>query len=187
MILSEKQKSIINQAIELLIPLAQAEEERLSRNTVYFKVKNEEVSSEYDTCDDEKCIKESKKEIRKSYGKGIHIEENWSDNDGDHENIERCSICGRPLSNSLTWIEQELDHHEKNTITIEDLQDGCSAFDVKIMLEAMPTCDHCISEYDLHQERIGNPKPLEQAKKRQEEFINRVINYAELVISKFKN
>ncbi len=187
MILSEKQKSIINQAIELLTPLAQAEEERLSRNTVYFKVKNEEISSEYDTCDDEKCIRESKKEIRKSYGKGIHIEENWSDNDGDHENIERCSICGRPLCNSLTWIEQELDHHEKYSISLADFQDQSTAFDVKVMFEAMPTCDHRISEYDLHQERIGNSEPLEQAKKRQVEFISRVINYAELVISKFKN
>ena len=185
--LTENQKSIIEKAIDLLSPLAKEEEERESRYTTYFKVHDEDVSSEYDTCDDDKCISEAKKEIRKAYGKGTHIEECYYDNDGDHESIERCSVCGRPLTSSLTWIEQEFDHHEQFSITMDDFKDGCTAFDVKVMLDAMPSCDHRITEYNFHQDKIGNPEPLKQAIKWQNDFVERVIKYAELVINVLSN
>lgn len=183
MTLSNEQKLTLEKAIELLTPFAQKERDQLSCNTVYFKVNDEDVSSEYDTCDNLKCIQKSKKEIRKSYGKGTHIEECWTDNDGDHENIERCSICFRPLSDSLTWINSELEHHEEYSIELSCFKEGHSAFDVMVMLDAMPSCDCRITEYDLHQNKIGNPGPLIEAEKRRNDFINRVIRYAELIIN----
>ena len=101
--------------------------------------------------------------------------------EGDYDRIDRCYICGCPLNESLTWIESELDHHEEYSIIKDQLKESATAFDVRVMLEAMPTHDYEISEYEK-----AHPEILPDALKRQSDFVDRVVKYASKVIEVLK-
>ena len=57
---------LIKKAFNKIEPFS---DEEISYRAVYFRVKGECVSSEFDCCDNKKCIKESKRAIREQYGK----------------------------------------------------------------------------------------------------------------------
>jgi hypothetical protein len=172
--LTDEFEKLIDLAQEKIEPFANKE---ISRNTYYFKVKGEEVSSEYDCCDDEKCIKEAKKAIRENHGKGIRVEECYSDNDGDHESIEICSVCGKPLNEWLTWCESELDYLEEDKPwSAQFFKD--QAFLITAILRSTPTMDCDISNYAKHQ----GGKILEDDLQEREDFFQRIGQLAQAVI-----
>jgi len=183
--LNKTQQKTIDRAIKLLEPYAQNEQTKISYSTYYFKIKDEGVL-DTDCCDDKKCIKKTLKNIREEYGKYTRVETICYTNDGDHDKIERCNICGRPLNEFLTWIDDEFKHHKENSITKKDLIDPATAFEVKSMLDAMPSCDYEISGYTKHQYSLGNLLPLMEEKRNQKKFVAAVVDYAKLIIKELK-
>lgn len=171
--LTEEFGKLIELAKEKIEPYSNKE---VSRSIRYFKAKGEEVSSEYDCCDNEKCIKQAKKDIRISYGKGTHIEECYSDNDGDHESIETCSVCGKPLNEYLTWCVSELEYLEQNRPWDANFlkEEG---FLISAILNSTPTMDCDISGYARHQGGEILTKALED----REEFFERIAQLAQSV------
>lgn len=179
--LTDEQQSIIDKAVELLKPF---DKENCSFSLHYFREKNidgDEIGEE--VCDDDKCVKKYLKQLRAEIGKGKRIHTVYDPyNNGDHERIDSCAVCGRPLNEQLTWINSEFDYHHEYSITRECLTESRTAFDVRCMLEAMPTVDCSIGGYPIHQNNLGNKKPLEEALDRQTRFVNKVVKYAELVV-----
>jgi hypothetical protein len=172
--LTDDFENLIDLAKEKIEPFSNKE---ISRFTYYFKVKGEEVSSEFDCCDDENCIKQAKKAIREQYGKGTHIEECYWDNDGDHENIETCSVCGKPLNEWLTWCDSELEYLEENKPwNAQFLAD--EGFVIGVILNSTPTMDCDISGYAKHQ----RGEILEAALQSREDFFQRIGQLAQSVI-----
>ena len=166
---------------EKLIESARAKIEPFSKKeisqwTYYFKVKGEEVSGEFDCCDDEKCIKQTKAAIRKQYGKGTHVEEVYYDNDGDHDDIEICCQCGKPLNDWLTWCDSVLEYIEQyKPWNVQFLKD--EAFLIHCIFQSSPTMDCFISEYAKN-----NSDRLKSALESREEFFQRIGNLAQCVL-----
>lgn len=168
-------QELINKAQNKIKPYSSKE---TSRWTYYFKVKDEEVSSDFDCCDNEDCIKQSKSEIRKVYGKGTHVEECYYDNDGDHENIELCSQCSKPLNEWLTWCDSELEYIEQcKPWNIQFIKD--EGFLIYCIFQSSPTQDNAISEYHKHQKGDILIKALEQ----REQFFQRIGELANFIIN----
>jgi hypothetical protein len=165
---------LVEDAKNIIIPYSS---EKISIGTVYFKVKDEEVCSEFDCCSDVKCIKQTKIDIRKQYGKGTHVEAVWYDNDGDHERIEICCQCSKPLNEWLTWCESELQYLDQcKPWSTKFLKD--EGFLISCILCSSPTMDCEISRYAIHQ----GGDILIEALKRREEFFQRIYELAESVI-----
>lgn len=174
--LTEEFKKLINLAKEKIKPFSNKE---ISRFTYYFKVKGEDVLSEFDCCDNKNCIKEAKKAIRQQYGKGTHIEECYSDNDGDHESIETCCVCGKPLNEWLTWCNSELEYlelEENKPWNAQFLSN--EGFVIGVILNSTPTMDNDISGYAKYQ----RGKILEDALQSREDFFQRIGQLGQSVI-----
>jgi len=172
--LTDEFQELIDLAEDKIKPFSNKE---ISQLVCYFEVKGEDVSSEFDCCDDEKCIKEAKKEIRKQYGKGAHIKACYSYNDGDHEDIETCSVCGKPLNEWLGWCQYELEYLEENKPwTAEFLKE--QGFLIHCILQSTPTTDYAISDYAKHQ----GGEILQNALQDRENFFERVGQLAQAVI-----
>jgi len=149
--------------------------EEISLYTYYFKVKGEEVSSEFDCCDDQKCIRKTKADIRKQYGKGTHVEECYCDNDGEHESIETCWQCGKPLNEWLTWCNSELEYIEEYKWTPEFIKK--EGFLIHCIFQSSPTMDCSISNYSK-KDSYGLKRALES----REQFFQRIGNLAQYII-----
>jgi hypothetical protein len=170
---TEEFKNLIDTAHDKISPLSK---KLKSYYTVYFEAKGEHLSSEYDCCDNEKCIKSTKKDIRNHLGKGTHVNEVFYQNDGDHERIEICCQCGTPLNEWLTWCEIELDYLEENKPwTLEFLKDN--SFEIKSILQSSPTNDNDISLY--HRNKGGDI--LKEALESREAFFQRIKQLAQFV------
>jgi hypothetical protein len=170
--LTDDQRLTLKKAIELL---SHYDKEDCSHALHFFRRKDvygDEIGEE--VCDNEKCVKAYLKHIYTVYDPY---------NNGDHESIDHCAICFRPLNEQLTWIGSEFEHHVEYSTTKEDLTESCVAFDVRCMLEAMPTIDHKIDTYHIHESQMGNDQPLKDALAHQKKFVDKVVAYAELVIS----
>ena len=172
--LTEEFEQLIKLARDKITPYSQKE---ISRTSVYFKVKDEDVSGEFDSCDNDSCIRKAKKAIREQYGKGTHIEECWWDNDGDHERIEMCSVCGKPLNEWLTWCESELEYLEENKPWDAQFLSN-EAFIVSAILESTPTMDCNISAYAKYQKG----EILQEELQSREAFFQRIGELAQSVI-----
>jgi hypothetical protein len=171
--ITEEFEELIDLAKKKIEPFSHKE---ISRDIYYFRVRDEEVSSEFDCCDDEKCVKEAKKAIREQYGKGTHVEECYSDNDGDHENIETCSVCGKPLNEYLTWCKYELEILEEHKPwTIDFIKE--EGFTISVILESIPTMDYDISGYARHQ----GGEILQEALQQREDFFQRILLLVQVV------
>jgi hypothetical protein len=171
--LTEEFEKLIETAQEKIEPFSHKE---ISQDVYYFEVRGEVVSDEFDCCDDENCIKQAKKDIREQYGKGTHIEERYYNNDGDHERIETCSVCGKPLNEYLTWCNSELEYLEENTWTAGFLKK--EGFLISAILDSTPTMDCNISEYAKYQ----RGEILQEALQSREEFFERIGQLAQAVI-----
>ena len=170
--MTDEFEQLIESAKEKMMPFGY---KHISPTLVYFKVKGEEVG-EYDCCDNESCISKAKKAIRESYGKGTHVEECYTQNDGDHESIDVCYICGIPLNEFLTWCKYELEYIENEPWNAEFFKsDGGTIFSI---LSSMPTHDLSISDYAKHQGGII----LEKALNDREAFFQRIVKLAQAVI-----
>lgn len=172
--LTEEFEKLIELAKEKIEPFSH---EEISRFTYFFKVKGEVVLSEFDCCDDEDCIKKAKEAIRKEYGKGTHIEECYTDNDGDHDRIERCSVCGKPLHCYLTYCGDEMAYLEEcKPWDAKFLLD--EAFVIGVILDSTPSMDESIS---IHEINCGG-EILETALQSREDFFQRIGQLAQSVI-----
>jgi len=178
--MTDKQTQCIKSAIELLKPF---NKEDVSSGLVYFrKVKDQdELGSEYDCCDNEKCVKETLKYLRKKC-KGSRFEDVYTLNDGDHDGIGRCFQCSRPLNEFMTWVQEELSHWEGTYLTKKRLWNSSNSFDLIAMFESMPSMDESMSDYDKHQADIGNYEPWNDTIKDQRLLVKRVVNVAKRVI-----
>jgi len=171
---SDEFEKLIESAIEKIKPFSKKE---ISRWTYYFIVNDEEVSGEFDCCDNENCIKQTKADIRKQYGKGTHVEEVCYSNDGDHESIDTCCQCGKPLVGWLTWCDDELKYLEQcKPWTTEFLKD--EGFLIHCILQSSPTMDCSISDYAKYQGGDILKKALES----REQFFQRIGNLAQCII-----
>jgi len=172
--ISEEQQVTLNKAIELL---KKYDKQKVTDWIYYFVASDEnreEISSEYDCCDNPECYEKTLKEIRKEIPACVYL---YQDNNNDHENINYCYQCNTALNDSLTWVCWELDHIEESDFTKENLQDSAAAFEFRVIFEAMPTCDCEISGYTkTHLEE------LPAALKRQSDFVTKVVGYAQKVI-----
>jgi len=160
-------EKLLKEAKEKLEPYYSLKE--VSYQTVYFKIKDNTELMDFDCCDNEKCIEKSKADIREQYGKGTHIEECWYDNDGDHEKIEYCTQCGKPLNEQLTWYEDELNYIEsEQPYTIEFLKE--EAFLIYCIL------DNTISLFEKN-----NSNRLKIALDIREQFFQRIIKLSDSI------
>ena len=170
-------KKLIELAREKIEPFSKIE---ISRWTYYFKVKGEEVSNEFDCCDNEKCIRQTKADIRKQYGKGTHVEEVYYDNDGDNDCIEICCNCDTPLIQWLTWCETEVEYLEENKPwTPEFFKE--QGFLIHCILQSSPTMDYSISRYARN-----DSDRLKLALENREQFFQRIGNLAQSLIGTIK-
>ncbi|MEE9525438.1 MAG: hypothetical protein V3V78_02410 [Candidatus Woesearchaeota archaeon] len=174
--LTEEQQAIIDKAIELL---KSYDKEKVDFNLHYFK-HEEETLVGYDCCSSEDCVEQALKKIKEETGYD-QIETDGMYNGEDHEIIERCCICSTPMNDDLMCIGEEFRHHKEYSITKEELTHSSVAFDVRVMLESMPSVDHEISGYAKHQSTIGNNAPLNQETKRINDFVIEVVTYAETI------
>lgn len=181
---TDEQWLILNKAMELLKPF---DNEKRVTDMCYFTNKDsEEFGSDYDCCGDRKCVEEAKKSIRHNYGARKIIEENYTDTLSDYESFDRCCICGSYFNEFLTWIDQEFDHHETNSTTIDDFKDSQTAYELRGIFHSLHwSCDNQISGYAKYQFSLGNDEPLNDTLKRQQALIDRVVKYASLVIEAF--
>lgn len=172
--ITEDQQKILDTAIELL---KKYDKEDVTDWIYYFVVSEdnyEEISPEYDCCDNQECYEKTLKELRKESPYCIYL---YQDNGGDHENINYCYQCGKPLNDTLTWIEQELDHHTENNLEKKCFQVSGIAFEIRVMFKSFPSIDYEISDYDK-----THPESMVQKIKMQKKFTDRVINYAKQII-----
>jgi hypothetical protein len=146
---------------------------QVSHYTVYFEVNGEPVSSEYDCCDDKKCIKQAKANIRAHHGKGTHVVDIWTSNGKDYDCIETCSICGKPLNEWLTYCRNELEYLEEHEWTAEFIKN--EAFYIYAILQSSPTMDYNPSLYAMS---TYPDKALEN----RERFFQRIGKLAKAVI-----
>lgn len=72
---------LLKQAVKKIEPFSDKE---ISRSVTFFKMNDEDLSSEYDCCDNQDCIDKAKEQIKNTFG-NEPIEECNYDNDGDHE------------------------------------------------------------------------------------------------------
>lgn len=178
---TEEQWLLLNQAMELLKPFDK--EERVTSMCYFTNKDSEEFGSDYDCCGERKCVEEAKKSIRHSHGNRKIIEENYTDTLSDYESFDRCCICGSYFNEFLTYIDQEFDHHETNSISVDDFKDSQTAYELRGIFYSLHwSCDNQISGYAKHQYSLGNDEPLNDTLKRQQSLIDRVVKHASLVI-----
>ena len=165
--ISKKQRETINKAITALLPYAEKE---VAQGGYFFRYlkSGDELSSEYDCCD--KCLNKAMKNLRANIPKYTCIEAIYTQNECDNDRINRCSVCNKPLNEYLTWVGQEFEHHRNYSITKEVLTTPENAFDIKVMLESIPSCDYNHRDDEWHLQK-------------QQELANEVVNYAELIIN----
>jgi len=164
---TEEFKEYIEKTLEKLEP--GYKKSQVSYYTYYFlKEDGDEISGEYDCCDNDECINKTREELEKEYP---NLQTMYYDNDGDHENIERCYQCNKPLNEHLTWIEYELDHYHEY---LNDPIPKNEQFDLYCILQSIPSCDCSISEYVKHQLKLGNKDPLNESIKETKEFYQKV-------------
>lgn len=184
--LTDEEESIKDKVLELLYPL---NEESTSRMTAYFEEVDEdgdqieELGTEYDVCDDDECINDMLVNLKLSYP-DKKIDYRLYHNNGDHENIERCHQCGKPLNEFLTWVKWEFDYIEDN-MTIEDIKSN--TFDLIAVFQSFPSIDYEVSGYDLNQKMLGNNEPIERTLKNQKEFKDKVMGLMNHVIKQIES
>lgn len=183
--LTDEEESILQKAIELLKPF---NNEEVSRMTTYFEEVDEDgdcledLDAEYDCCNNDVCIISMSSNLKNEYPEK-NISHRFYHNDGDHERIERCQICNKPLNEGMTWISSEFDHYDENKPSYEDIKNYSNiSFDLTAVFQSFPSNDEEVSDYALHQKTLGNKEPLISQIKRIDNFKNRVLGLAEHVI-----
>jgi hypothetical protein len=166
-------RELLDKAVSIIEPFVK---ETSSDHLVYYKVKDDDVG-EFDTCENKKCITVAKQKIRQEYGKYTRVSEEWSPNDGDHEDIGRCWNCGRPLNEFVTWCRSELEYLEgEYPMSREFIYK--EAFLIHSILISSPTSDCPLSR---HKNYSPSPVPPESLNRR-EQFFQRVVQLAQSVI-----
>ena len=167
--LTTKEEIIIKKAKELLYKKFDC---KTPQRLQYFIFENDEDVdlSEYQICEDDKCLKQARKELNQLKKKGEYpfnekskgwITHKYSHNFFDHENIEYCSICEKPLNNYLTWIRNEFRYFYeeydveigKSDIDIIKKVINSDYFYLYVIFNSMPSCDFQRDEnYDREKE-----------------------------------
>lgn len=178
--LTKEASEIIDKAKEILSPHVK---EIPVYCEVYYLAKDFEVYE--NTCDDIKCIKKMKKNIRSKHGKYKRITVEITDTCCGNERINYCYICGKPLNDSLTWVKMELENIELSMPWNKD-ELIKYAFEINCIFENVPSNDYEPSGYAIHQHTLGNKTPLKEALVRREVFYQRVFKLAEAVIREVK-
>lgn len=135
----------------------------------YIKKDGDDLGGDYETCGKIKCIEKCRSRAIDEFD-NCELCFDSTDNFLDFESIDRCSECGEPLNESLSWVKEELDHYAVHVNSYKDVKE--SAFDLRAIFQSYPTCDEEISEYAVNQFKKGNKVPYYQGMERQEKFKN---------------
>lgn len=177
--LTKKQQATLDKAVALLLPFSK---ESVSQWTGYFEEQDEDGDrigdndfSDYDTCDNDDCLNHNWDILKKNLP-SLNIQFRWYSNDGDHDKYDHCTVCGRPLNEFLTWINDEIDNHIEYTTTKQLLIDSSAAFEINGCFVSMGwNADERMS---IH----ASTHHHENGVKRQKLFIKKVVDYANLII-----
>jgi hypothetical protein len=183
--LTDEQERLLEKVIKLLEPFYEGDPKQERQSTVcYFTDENgDELGKEYDTCTCDDCIEASIKNIKETFGDEMPIETHFTLTGNDNEDIPRCSICGKPFEEGLTWIEHELEHFEQNKPTYSDMvEDSSIPYELVAIFNSVPSCDNRIDGYCKSQLAQGNEGPNLEVLKRQQHLIDRVVYYAVYII-----
>ena len=166
-------RELLNKAEIIIEPLVS---ETVSDTIVCYEVKEDCLDS-FNTCDNQKCIKSAKAEIRKIYGKYTRVSEEWTSNDGDYERIEICSQCEQPLNNFLTWCRDDLEYIEEYyPLSCEFIKK--EAFVIHSILQSSPTCDAELNNYHNYSQTKIEQQDIDI----RENFFQRIVHLAESVV-----
>ena len=138
-VLTDELKTLRVKAMELLQPHAQAELDNVSSCVYYFLVDGDDNSN--DVCDLDDCANEMFEQLKKDNPES-EIEKEYSNDDGDHEKLNTCAICGRNLNTQLTWVSDELEYIEEDKESYGKEFFILRAFTLYCILEAIPSNDH---------------------------------------------
>lgn len=161
--INEDQQKILDKAIKLLEKYDKVD---VSDYICYFVVSENdysEIGSQYDCCDYPECMEATLKELKKDYPDCNYL---YQYNNNDYDTFNLCYQCGRRLNDTLTWIEYEFNHHSTTNQTKKDFQISSVAFEIRVIFESMPSIDF--------------------AKQDQKDFIIKVVDYANIVISELE-
>jgi hypothetical protein len=154
--------------------------DEVSDTIIYFMIDGEDDAG-CDCCTNPECIEQSIKDIRASYGDDVDIEQCATDNLGDHDSIEICTQCGRPLNIWLTWCEGVLEELEFNKPWTPEYLLKDEVFYVYAVLLSNttgPTSDCEVSGYAKSQ----GGEILDKALQEREQFFQRVGQLAQAVL-----
>lgn len=129
-------------AIDLLEPFAAEELNNISYGVKYFTIEGEDCN-ENDICDNDDCESQMFAKL-KDENPESEIEVIYTNDDGDHENLNVCNICGRHLNTQLTWVRYESDYFTEETEESELTKEFIinSAFSLYCILSEIPSIDH---------------------------------------------
>ncbi|MPS73985.1 MAG: hypothetical protein E2590_12695 [Chryseobacterium sp.] len=140
---SEDVKEIIEKAVDITSNLSKDEE--VSRYTSFIQLGNDDigfddVGKEYDTCDNDDCIEQSIIDAKENYP-DQEVSSCLYANDGDHDNVERCYVCEKPLNEWLTWVEYESEYFTSDNRIWEKSLIRNNAFYLAAIFRSIPSCD----------------------------------------------
>lgn len=140
---SSEVDEIVKKTTEILEKLNN--KEHASLYGYYLEYGNEEegfeyLGFEYQTCDNEKCIREVVKEAQENYPNS-DIREVYSDYCFDNDSIERCSNCDKPLNDYLTWVENEASYFIYDNKYWDKELIKANAFCLYVIFRSIPSCD----------------------------------------------
>ena len=160
-------------ALELLLPFAEKSLDEESRTLTYFTLDDDNIGE--DVCDSDECEGIALEELKKEYPDN-EIEVHHTQNDGDHENLENCSVCSRPLNTQLTWVGSEFDYVKENKYTKKFIKD--EAFTIYCILDAIPSCDHNPSKWAINEYEHGRTFHIDS----RTEFYEQLMKLADKVV-----
>ncbi len=177
--ITEHQQKIIDLAKLVLAPY---NKEVTPRYITYFEIQNnngdclQELESEHDCCDDDECIKIQSKALRKDFKRKIgHRYQDAS----DYDYFKECSICFKPLNDSIIFSNDEINHQIENINTVSILKDSIHAMQVIAILDSFNSSEYNISCYAKNDTQRFNEAILDQKIK-----IKRVVQYSKNIIKK---
>lgn len=176
--ITEHQQKIIELAKLVLSPY---NKEVTPSYITYFEIQDkngdcrQELESENDCCNDDKCIKTQLKLLRKEFKKKIGSRYQYS---GDYDYFKECSICYKPLNDSINFSYDELNHQIKNHNKLDSFKSSNSSMQIIAVLDSFRSSEYNISTYEKNDIVRFNNAILKEKNK-----IKRVVRYCKKIIN----
>ncbi len=175
--ITEHQQKIIDLAKLVLSPY---NKEVTPRYITYFEIQNnngdclQELESEHDCCDDDECIKTQLKSLRKEFKRKIGSR--YQDS-GDYDYFKECSICYKPLNDSIIFSEDEFSHQIKNCNKLDSFTNSNSSMQIIAVLDSFRSSEYNISTYEKN-----DTQRFKEAVSNQKNKIKQVVRFSKKII-----